>query len=189
MPKLFVKLFLIALVWGQVMSASANEMFAPLEKEVILNAKNIEISSEYAPTSSDNVDISLSPTPSERIRDWIAKHFKVTAQGDNTVKFVVTNASILEEYVPPKGLSLSSTYKYKAAFTVKASVVNAQGEQVKSFISKVWGTKTIPDSSTIEERTDSLAELTDTLISSLADQISGGVQSTFQQYIERNIIN
>jgi len=187
--KVFLFVFCCLGIGGLSLSAKADEVPLTIESNVILDVGKMEVTSDYAPTSSDNIDISLNPTPVSRIKEWLNKHFKAKGQGEDKVKFVITNASIVEEYIPPKGLSLSSAYKYNANFSVRASITNASGKEVKSFISKVWGTKTIPDSSTIEERTDTLAEMADTLIASLAEQISGGVQSTFKSYIDKNILN
>ncbi len=160
-----------------------------IEQNVVLNVASVEIVSDYAPASSDNMDMTLYPTPSERIKDWISNHFFATSQGTDTVKFIITNASVLEEYIPSKGFSFTSHYKYSAMFSVRAIIVDEQGNTVRSFISKVWGTKTISDSSSIEEREESLSKMTDTLVASLAEQLSKGVQNNFQKYIDKNILN
>lgn len=169
--------------------AQAEEFsFSPMSEITVINAGSMEIISDYAPASADNIDISISPTPRIRIQDWLSQHFKVSGEGSNVLKFVITDASVLEDYTPPEGFSLSSVFTYKARFAVNAYIVNPDGENVASFISKVWGTKSIQDSSTIEERIDVLSEMTDTLVGSLAEQIKGGVNTTFAKYVKSNIM-
>jgi len=169
-------------------SASAGEgnkvpLAAPAS-DIIFNAKDIVISSDYIPDTENNVDTIMTPSPAEKIKQRLADTFFATTEGTNVLNFIITEASIKEEYIKSDSWFSSGQFKYAANFALNMQLVDSKGKVIANAICKSWGVRTISGGSSIEEREKSLSDMTDKLIDNLILQVREEAERGFKPYLK-----
>lgn len=165
-------------------SAMAQDMIQVADNTFTIQAKKIEIVSRYVPSSSANVDAVMKPSPKIMIEDWLNRTFKVTATGSDILRFTIKDASVTESEQKSGSWFESDLLKYTASFNVHLAIIDENGKVLASAVTKAWGTRSISDNTSIEEREKLVSEMADTLLQSLADRITTEIQTGFYKYLK-----
>ena len=177
-------IFIVAI---SVSASTAQELPTPFTtptSDMVFNAKEIVISSDYTSEEENSVDSIMTPSPADKIKQRLSDIFFATTKGTDVLNFTITDASIKEEHTKSDSWFKRGQFKYTANFALNMQLVDSKGKVVASAICKSWGVRTISDNSSIEEREKSLSNMTDKLIDSLIVQVREEAEKGFAPYLK-----
>ncbi len=129
----------------------------PLGQKIRLKADSIKFISSYnLPTRAPNVDQLMLVFPEQLIHKWAVNRFGVDRTPDRYVRFLIIDASIIEEKIYTGGsMSKSAKHKYNGRFEVSLQITDKEG-RVLSETRKAVDSRYFTDSTTVIEQEASL---------------------------------
>lgn len=166
----------------------------PQGKKIRLRAEDIKFISSYnLPTRSPNVDQLMLVYPEQIIHKWATNRFSVDRTPDRHVRFLIIDASIVEERIYTGGsLNKSAKHKYIGRFEVSLQITDSEG-RVLSETRKSADSRDLPESETVidqeasfEAREKLWMGMTYELLKQLANQLEQELSTqSFNEFIER----
>ena len=90
--------------------------FAAPTSDIVFNAKEIVISSDYTSEEENSVDSIMTPSPADKIKQRLSDIFFATTKGTDVLNFTITDASIKEEHTKSDSWFKRGQFKYTANF-------------------------------------------------------------------------
>lgn len=166
----------------------------PQGKKIRLKAEDIKFISSYnLPTRAPNVDQLMMVYPEQIIHKWATNRFSVDKTPERHVRFLIIDASIVEERIYTGGsLNKSAKHKYIGRFEVSLQITDSEG-RVLSETRKSADSRDLPESETVIEQEASFEAreklwmgLTYDLLKKLALQLEQELSTqSFNEFIER----
>lgn len=166
----------------------------PLGKKIRLKAEDIKFISSYnLPTRAPNVDQLMLVYPEQIIHKWAVNRFSVDKTPDRHVRFLIIDASIVEERIYTGGsLNKSAKHKYVGRFEISLQITDNEG-RVLSETRKAVDSRDFPDTYTVIDQEASLEAreklwigLTYDLLKQLSVQLEEELSTqSFNEFIER----
>ena len=160
----------------------------PQGKKIRLKAEDIKFISSYnLPTRPPNVDQQMLVYPEQIIHKWATNRFGVDKTPDRHVRFLIIDASIIEERIYTGGsLNKSLKHRYTGRFEASIQITDDEG-RVLSETRKSAQSETIVDQEvSTEEREKLWFGLTYDLLKKLAFQLEQEIsRPEFNEFIER----
>lgn len=166
----------------------------PLGKKIRLKAEDIKFISSYnLPTRAPNVDQLMLVYPEQIIHKWAVNRFSVDKTPDRHVRFLIIDASIIEERIYTGGsLNKSAKHKYVGRFEVSLQITDSEG-RVLSETRKSVDSRDLPDAYTVIDQEASLEAreklwigLTYDLLKKLSIQLEEELSTqSFNEFVER----
>ena len=166
----------------------------PLGKKIRLKAEDIKFISSYnLPTRAPNVDQLMLVYPEQLIHKWAVNRFGVDKSTDRHIRFVIIDASIVEERIYTGGsLNKSAKHKYVGRFEVSLQITDNEG-RILSETRKSVDSRDFPDVYTVIDQEASLEAreklwigLSYDLLKKLSVQLEQELSTqSFNEFIER----
>lgn len=163
--------------------AEAQEQISVGQNSFDIEAARMEILNEYKPMDSNHIDVGMEPSPAVLIDDWLRRTFKANGDGENILRFKIMDASIVESEIKSDSWFSSDSLKYTARFVVSMTIVSPENKVISNAVSKAWGARTISDNTSIEERENLVAEMSNVLLENLGNQVINEIQTGFTKYL------
>jgi len=174
--------------------APGDSLPLPQGKKIRLKAEDIKFISSYnMPTRAPNVDQLMMVYPEQIIHKWATNRFGVDKTPDRHVRFLIIDASIIEERVYTGGsLNKSAKHKYIGRFEVSLQITDSEG-RVLIETRKAADSRDLPESETVVDQEASLDAreklwmgMTYDLLKRLAYQLELEISTpSFNEFIER----
>ena len=166
----------------------------PQGKKIRLKAEDIKFISSYnLPTRAPNVDQLMLVYPEQIIHKWAANRFGVDKTPERHVRFLIIDASIVEERIYTGGsLNKSAKHKYIGRFEVSLQITDNEG-RILSETRKSADSRDLPESETVVDQETSFEAreklwmgMTYDLLKRLAIQLEQELSTqSFNEFIER----
>ena len=166
----------------------------PQGQKIRLKAEDIKFISSYnLPTRAPNVDQLMLVYPEQIIHKWATNRFGVNKTPDRHIRFLIIDASIIEERIYTGGsLNKSLKNKYKGRFEVSLQITDSEG-RVLSETRKAADSYDMPESETVidqeasfEAREKLWMGMTYELLKKLSVQLEHELSTpAFNEFIER----
>lgn len=166
----------------------------PQGQKIRLKASDIKFISSYnLPTRAPNVDQKMLVYPEQIIHKWATNRFGVDKTPDRHVRFLIIDASIVEQQIYAGGsLNKSAKHKYVGRFEVSLQITDNEG-RVLSETRKAVDSRDFPDTETIidQEASDYAHEkmwmsMTYDLLKELSVALEQELSTqSFNEFIER----
>ncbi|MBR1945025.1 MAG: hypothetical protein IJ846_01865 [Alphaproteobacteria bacterium] len=166
----------------------------PQGKKIRLKAEDIKFISSYnLPTRAPNVDQLMLVYPEQIIHKWATNRFGVDKTPDRHVRFLIIDASIVEERIYTGGsLNKSAKHKYIGRFEISLQITDSEG-RVLSETRKSADSRDLPESETVidqeasfEAREKLWMGMTYDLLKRLSVQLEQELSTqSFNEFIDR----
>ena len=166
----------------------------PQGQKIRLKAEDIKFISSYnLPTRAPNVDQLMLVYPEQIIHKWATNRFGVNKTPDRHIRFLIIDASIIEERIYTGGsLNKSLKNKYIGRFEVSLQITDSEG-RVLSETRKAADSRDMPESETVidqeasfEAREKLWMGMTYDLLKKLSVQLEHELSTpAFNEFIDR----
>lgn len=160
----------------------------PVGQKIKLKAQDIKFISSYNPPNrAPNVDHLLLVYPEQIIHKWAVNRFTIDKTPDRHVRFLIKDASIVEENVVTGGsLDKSVKQQYTGKFEVTIQIVDSEGRVLIETSASVMRREVIGKEASLEAREKLWVSLTFDLIKQLSARLDHDLSSpSFNEFIER----
>lgn len=160
----------------------------PAGQKIKLKAQDIKFISSYNPPNRlPNVDHMLLVYPEQIMHKWAVNRFTVDRTPDRHVRFLIKDASIIEENVVTGGsLNKSVKQQYTGKLDVTIQIVDSEGRVLIETSSSVMRREIVEKDVSLEEREKVWINMTFDLIKQLSNRLDHDLSSpSFNEFIER----
>ncbi len=160
----------------------------PQGQKIRFKAQDIKFISSYnAPGRLPNVDHLMLVYPEQIVHKWAVNRFGIDKTPDRHVRFMIKDASIVEENIVTGGsMNKQIQQQYTGKIDVTIQVVNAEGAMVVETSASVMRRKIIDREASLEEHENLWTILTFDLIKALSNRLDQDLSApAFNDVIER----
>lgn len=159
----------------------------PFGSKIKLKAQDIKFISSYNPPARvPNIDHLLLVSPEQIIHKWAEKRFAVDGTPDRHVRFLIKDASIVEENIITGSCFKSVKQQYTAKFEVTIQIVNSEGTVLIETSATAVKKEIIDSNASLEARENLWTILMFDTVKLLSSRLDYDLGSpSFNDYIER----
>lgn len=160
----------------------------PQGQKIRLKAQDIKFISSYnAPNRLPNVDHLLLVYPEQILHKWAVNRFGVDKTPDRHVRFLIKDASIVEENIVTGGsMNKSVKQQYTGKVDVTIQIVDSEGRVLIETSASVMRREIIAKEASLEDHEKVWINLTFDLIKALSARLDQDLSSpAFNEFIER----
>ena len=172
---------------AQDTQAVSSQPAVPFGKKIRLKAQNIKFISSYNPPNrAPNIDHLLLVTPEQIVHKWAENRFAVNGTPDRFVRFLIKDASIVEENVITGSCFKTVMQQYTGKLEVTIQIVDSEGRVLIETTAQAVKRELMEGSSSIEERQKVWVNLMFDLVRLLSARLDADVSSpAFNDFVDR----
>lgn len=151
---------------------------------ITLEVGSIEVVSEFVPSfERPNVEHLFPVSIEKSARIWASDRLEVTGKpSDRTAKFIIKDASVVEEKIEAEQLFYKDNLRYKAMLSVVLQITAPDGKSQTNL--DTWREITIPVDTSVEDKERAWSNMTNKLMEEFDKRMEQNIRRYLNMYVK-----